>query len=127
MKERLPIWLQAMALACVSAVLIMFAGWVSANEEFVNRGDLERSSALVLTLMSLCALVLGVRFLWQFRDRWKSQSSVDHLCFYVSAAFAFSAVILLILYLWAFLFPVLRVREAGHLLASIDFMSGIRL
>jgi hypothetical protein len=110
MNERLPIWLQAIALACLSCALILALGWVGANEEWIRRAGLEhRAHHFVYLMMSLPIVILGGRFVWRFRARCKSGTTFEKVCYWLGVAFTLPSVILLALW---FRWPLIKVREA---------------
>src|SRR2546425_10694916 len=92
MKEKLPIWFQAMALVCLSGVFLATLWWVGHTDRTLFRQGVFRQEGrffdepaivnIVYYLMPLSIAWLGGRFLWSFR-RAEERRTVGHNVFYV--------------------------------------------
>ncbi len=124
MKERLPIWFQALAIALLSGIFVGTHGWVSRQKQTtlkVHYGIEIAANPTLDMYMPVAILYLGVRFFWRFAHLRGKGTPVEAIFCWLVFVFLFPA--LFAIALLPFSPASQRIREA-NVTASADPVEG---
>jgi hypothetical protein len=119
MKEKMPLWFQAAALACLRTVWVATIAWVAQQEQSLQRhlqrrGYFESATSMPLYVwMPLYIVFLGARFIWRFARAEERKSFVGTALYWIGVGVTFAAFFALVTS------PARqKVREAGSWMAD---------